>query len=59
MINDTDRTHLRRCVELAAKALASGDEPFGSVLVSSSERYCLRITTTSPAAIRLSIRNSQ
>ncbi|ABA57712.1 Cytidine/deoxycytidylate deaminase, zinc-binding region [Nitrosococcus oceani ATCC 19707] len=25
--------HLRRCVELATKALESGDEPFGSVLV--------------------------
>jgi tRNA(Arg) A34 adenosine deaminase TadA len=25
--------HLRRCVELAAEALAAGDEPFGSVLV--------------------------
>ena len=25
--------HLRRCVELAAEALADGDEPFGSVLV--------------------------
>ena len=28
-----DRDHLRRCVELAAEALAAGDEPFGSVLV--------------------------
>lgn len=36
MISEVDRTHLRRCVELAAKALASGDEPFGSVLVSQS-----------------------
>lgn len=36
MIGDVDRTHLRRCVELAAEALASGDEPFGSVLVSQS-----------------------
>ena len=26
--------HLGRCVELARKALAEGDEPFGSVLVS-------------------------
>ncbi|TDC58353.1 nucleoside deaminase [Actinomadura sp. KC345] len=26
--------HLNRCVELAAEALESGDEPFGSVLVS-------------------------
>lgn len=35
MINEQDRRHLGRCVELAASALASGDEPFGSVLVSS------------------------
>lgn len=30
---ESDRRHLRRCVELAQQALASGDEPFGSVLV--------------------------
>lgn len=34
MITDTDRKHLRRCVELAQIALEKGDEPFGSVLVS-------------------------
>lgn len=34
MIDDKDRTHLERCVELASDALASGHEPFGSVLVS-------------------------
>jgi tRNA(Arg) A34 adenosine deaminase TadA len=34
MISDVDRKHLRRCVELAAEALSSGDEPFGSLLVS-------------------------
>ncbi|ASR34505.1 tRNA-specific adenosine deaminase [Prauserella marina] len=33
-ITETDLKHLRRCVELARKALADGDEPFGSVLVS-------------------------
>ena len=33
MVDDTDRTHLRRCVELARAALDAGDEPFGSVLV--------------------------
>lgn len=33
MVNDSDMQHLRRCVELATKALESGDEPFGSVLV--------------------------
>ena len=35
MINDNDRIHLRRCVELAAEALEAGDMPFGSVLVDS------------------------
>lgn len=35
MIQDTDLNHLRRCVELARTALEVGDEPFGSVLVSS------------------------
>lgn len=34
MISQQDRNHLRRCVELAEAALAAGDEPFGSVLVS-------------------------
>jgi tRNA(Arg) A34 adenosine deaminase TadA len=34
MIDDTDRKHLKRCIELAEEALACGDEPFGSVLVS-------------------------
>ncbi|MEI3612049.1 nucleoside deaminase [Pseudogracilibacillus sp. SO30301A] len=34
MITDTDRKHLRRCVELAQIALEKGDDPFGSVLVS-------------------------
>ncbi|MFJ6699621.1 nucleoside deaminase [Streptomyces sp. NPDC091272] len=33
MTDGTDLTHLRRCVELAAEALAAGDQPFGSVLV--------------------------
>lgn len=36
MISETDRKHLQRCVDLAALALAAGDEPFGSVLVSAS-----------------------
>ncbi|NUT34765.1 MAG: nucleoside deaminase [Hamadaea sp.] len=33
MISENELPHLRRCVELAAQALAAGDEPFGSVLV--------------------------
>lgn len=36
MINDTDLKHLRRCVELARYALDTGEEPFGSVLVSTN-----------------------
>lgn len=35
-IDETDLTHLRRCVELAREALEDGDEPFGSVLVDGS-----------------------
>ncbi|HSK28148.1 MAG TPA: nucleoside deaminase [Jiangellales bacterium] len=33
MIDDTDRRHLQRCIELAREAVEAGDEPFGSVLV--------------------------
>jgi tRNA(Arg) A34 adenosine deaminase TadA len=33
MTTEADLGHLRRCVELAREAMASGDEPFGSVLV--------------------------
>ncbi|MDR2148362.1 MAG: nucleoside deaminase [Tannerella sp.] len=32
-VNETDLEHLRRCIELAAEALAAGDEPFGLTLV--------------------------
>ncbi len=34
MIDETDRQHLRRAVELAREALDDHDEPFGSLLVS-------------------------
>lgn len=34
MVTDQDIKHLRRCVELAKRALERNDEPFGSVLVS-------------------------
>jgi len=34
MINDLDKKHLARCVDLAKRALELGDQPFGSVLVS-------------------------
>lgn len=33
MIEDREMAHLYRCIELAAEALAAGDEPFGSMLV--------------------------
>lgn len=33
MVKHSEMQYLRRCVELAAKALEAGDEPFGSVLV--------------------------
>jgi tRNA(Arg) A34 adenosine deaminase TadA len=33
-----DLPHLRRCVELAAEAVAAGDFPFGSVLVAADGR---------------------
>lgn len=36
MISDLDMKHLRRCIELAKTSLEKGDEPFGSVLVSSN-----------------------
>jgi tRNA(Arg) A34 adenosine deaminase TadA len=32
-MNETDLRHLDRCLQLAERALESGDEPFGSVLV--------------------------
>src|SRR5699024_12461477 len=44
MLTDSDRGHLRRCVELAQAALEAGDEPFGSVLVDEhgTERFADR-----------------
>lgn len=35
MIRQSDITYLKRCVALAEQALNKGDEPFGSILVSS------------------------
>lgn len=34
MVTAVDRAHLRRCVDLAARALDGGNSPFGSALVS-------------------------
>lgn len=36
-VSDSGQRHLRRCVELATTALETGDEPFGSVLVSADD----------------------
>jgi tRNA(Arg) A34 adenosine deaminase TadA len=33
MSNESELKHLRRCIELATKAMEDGNEPFGSVLV--------------------------
>lgn len=38
MLSDTDLRHLRRCIELAAEAVATGNDPFGSVLVAADGR---------------------
>ena len=38
MIDDTDKKHLMRCIELAQEALDDGDEPFGSMLVAKDGR---------------------
>ena len=37
-LTDADLDHLRRCVELAERALETGDEPFGSVLAAADGR---------------------
>ncbi|UUX33374.1 nucleoside deaminase [Fundicoccus culcitae] len=34
MITEKDKPYLQRCIDLASEALAKGDQPFGSVLVS-------------------------
>lgn len=41
MIDETDLTHLRRCVALARTALEAGDEPFGSLLVDANGEVLL------------------
>jgi tRNA(Arg) A34 adenosine deaminase TadA len=35
-MDDTDRKHLERCIELAEQAMALGNFPFGSILVAGS-----------------------
>lgn len=37
-LTDSDRTHLRHCVDLAQEALEAGDEPFGSLLIDADGR---------------------
>ncbi|SHM36824.1 nucleoside deaminase [Vreelandella subglaciescola] len=41
MIADHERTYLERSVALAREALAAGDEPFGSVLVSADGKVLM------------------
>ena len=41
-VTDADLPHLRRCVELAAEAVATGDFPFGSVLVAADGTVLLQ-----------------
>ena len=36
MREESEKQYLRRCVELAAEALAAGDQPFGSMLVAAT-----------------------
>ncbi len=38
LMNEIDIRYLRRCIHLAAEAVAAGDEPFGSLLVSAEGR---------------------
>ena len=38
MISETDLKHLVRAVDLAEAAIATGNDPFGSVLVASDGR---------------------
>jgi tRNA(Arg) A34 adenosine deaminase TadA len=36
LMNETDHKHLQRCVDLAERALRTGNDPFGSVLVAAN-----------------------
>ena len=52
-VTDADLPYLRRCVELAAEAVAAGDFPYGSVLVAAdgtvlSEERNHEVTTGDP-----------
>jgi tRNA(Arg) A34 adenosine deaminase TadA len=54
-IDDIDRRHLRRCIELAAEAVGRGDHPFGSLLVDGDGRVLAErsnevVTTRDPTA---------
>jgi len=45
-MDQTDVTHLRRCVELARSAREAGSEPFGSLLVGGDGRILLELMNT-------------
>lgn len=45
-MNDIDLDHLRRCIELAAGARATGNEPFGSLLTAGDGSVLLELANT-------------
>ena len=45
-IDQTDVSHLRRCVELARTARQAGNEPFGSLLVGGDGSVLVELTNT-------------
>jgi tRNA(Arg) A34 adenosine deaminase TadA len=45
-VDDLDVGHLRRCLELAARARADGHEPFGSLLVGGDGDVLVELTNT-------------
>ena len=45
-VDQTDVSHLRRCIELARQARGAGNEPFGSLLVGGDGRVLIELTNT-------------
>ena len=45
-MDPVDISHLRRCIELAREARATGNEPFGSLLVGADGAVLLELTNT-------------
>lgn len=59
MVDEDDVRYLRRAVGLAATALETGDEPFGSVLVSGDGAVLFEDHTTWPGATGPGTRSSR